>query len=138
MDDVRNDIAAVSQRSPQRRAPGSVTNRSAVTNGKKLLEGIDGRSPAGRRYRDLIRAFEAEIGGPITEVERGLIRQAAALMLRSEQMQSDVVNGHAVNADELIRLAGTARRMLETLQSKAEKRKSSAAVPMRDRLRASA
>jgi hypothetical protein len=48
----------------------STTNRSAVTNGSKLLVGIDGRSPAARRFRDLIHFYETEVGGVLTEVER--------------------------------------------------------------------
>ena len=35
------------------------------------------RTPAGRRFRDLCRAFAAEIGGTLTEFEMSLIRQAA-------------------------------------------------------------
>src|SRR6202035_3506846 len=87
----------------------STTNRSAVTNGSKLLVGIDGRSPTARRYRDLVQAVEAEIGGNLTEVERGLVMQAAALALRAEQMQADIVNGKMVDSDDLIRLSSEAR-----------------------------
>jgi hypothetical protein len=71
----------------------STTNRSAVTNGSKLLVGIDGRSPAARRFRDLIQLYETEVGGVLTEVERGLIRQAAALTIRAEQLQAAIVEG---------------------------------------------
>ena len=38
-------------------ARSSTTNRSAVTNGSKLLVGIDMRSPTARRYRDLVQAY---------------------------------------------------------------------------------
>ena len=99
-----------------------MTNRSAVTNGKKLIEGIDGRTTAGRRYRDLVRAFEKDVGSPVTEADRGLIRQAAALTLRAEQMQADIVNGKEVNTDEVIRLSGTARRLLGTITEKSKRR----------------
>jgi hypothetical protein len=101
----------------------STTNRSAVTNGSKLLVGIDGRSPAARRFRDLIQAFEAEVGGVLTEVERGLIKQAAALTMRAEQLQADIVNGKPVDGDQLIRLTGTAKRILGAISRKAETRK---------------
>jgi hypothetical protein len=100
----------------------STTNRSAVTNGSKLLVGIDGRCPSARRYRDLVAAFEAEIGGNLTEVERGLVKQAAALTLRSEQMQADIVNGNPVDADALIRISSTAKRILGAIGEKATKR----------------
>jgi hypothetical protein len=64
-----------------------------VTNGSALLVGIDGRSSTARRFRDLVAAFEAEIGGNLTEVERGLVKQAAALTIRAERPQADIVNG---------------------------------------------
>jgi hypothetical protein len=97
----------------------STTNRSAVTNGSKLLVGIDGRSPSARRFRDLIKAYEGEIGGVLTEVERGLIKQAAALTLRAEGMQSDIVNGVDVDNDALIRISNTAKRILGAIATKA-------------------
>lgn len=101
-------------------APGSVTNRSAVTNGSRLLDGIDGRSPAARRFRDLVQAFETEIGGDQpSELQRGLVRQAAALALRAEQLQAAIVRGEMVDDDHFIRLSGEARRLIDTLKSKA-------------------
>lgn len=96
----------------------STTNRSAVTNGSRLLEGIDGRSPAARRFRDLIQLYETEVSGDLTELERGLIRQAAALSLRSEQLQAAVVRGEDVDSDTLIRLSGEARRILTSLRKR--------------------
>jgi len=103
----------------------STTNRSAVTNGSKLLVGIDGRSPTARRFRDLVAAFEAEIGGNLTEVERGLVKQAAALTIRAEQLQADIVNGKPVDSDQLIRISSTAKRILGAIGEKAAKRKPS-------------
>ena len=38
----------------------SNTNPSRISNGTKLAVGIDGRSPEARRFRDVIRDFEAE------------------------------------------------------------------------------
>lgn len=104
-------------------ARSSTTNRSAVTNGSKLLVGIDGRSPTARRFRDLMQAYEAEIGGNLTEVECGLVKQAAALTLRAEQMQADIVNGKPVDSDALIRISSTAKRILGAIGERAGKRK---------------
>jgi hypothetical protein len=97
--------------------------RSAVTNGTHMLVGIDGRSPNARRFRDICANYEAEAGGSITEVERDLIRQAAGLTLRAEQMQAAIVRGEPVSNDELVRISSTARRLLESIRSKADKRK---------------
>jgi hypothetical protein len=103
--------------------PISATNRSAVSNRTRLLDGVDGRSAGARRFRDICRAYEAEAGGQVSEVERDLIRQAAGLTLRAEQLQAAVVRGDAVDGDHLIRLASTAKRVLGAIAEKAAKRK---------------
>jgi hypothetical protein len=36
---------------------GSSKSRSRVTNGSKMLPGVDGRSAAARRFRDLVGDF---------------------------------------------------------------------------------
>src|SRR5579871_3671967 len=96
----------------------SATNRSQVTNGTRLLVGVDGRSHSARRFRDLVRAFEAEFE-VITELDRVLIRQVAQLTLRSEQLQAAVVNGEAVDTEILTNLSGQIRRLLGDLRRKA-------------------
>jgi hypothetical protein len=62
--------------------PNCLTTRSAVSNRSRLLDGVDGRTASARRYRDLCRAFEEELGGSLTEVELGLVKQAATLIRR--------------------------------------------------------
>jgi len=109
-------------------ARSSTTNRSAVTNGSKLLVGIDGRSPSARRFRDLVQAYTAEIGGDLSQTEMAMIKTAASLSLSAEMMQADIVNGKIVDADELIRLSSEVRRILDAIAEKAGKRKPAAAV----------
>ncbi|MFK4725386.1 hypothetical protein ABIE89_006486 [Bradyrhizobium niftali] len=98
-----------------------------------MLQNVDGRSSSARRFRDLVRAYEAEVGGDLTEVGRGLIRQAAALTFKAEKLQSDLVNGNPVDGDQLIRLTGTAKRILSALGEKAAKRRQPPPT-LRDRL----
>lgn len=105
--------------------PGCLTTRSSVTNRSQLLKNVDGRSSSARRFKDLVRNFEAEVGGQITAVEHGLITQAASLQLRSEQLAADIVKGLEVDADALIRLTGTVRRILASISGKANKRAAS-------------
>jgi len=104
-------------------AKAIATVRSKVTNGTRLFQNVDGRSSLARRFRDLVRAYEAEAGGPLTEVERGLIRQAAALTLRSEEMQAAIVRGDDIDNDALIRISGEARRILSSILANAAKNK---------------
>ena len=96
-----------------------------VSNGTRLLAGrVDLRSAAARRYRHLIATFTAEIGGNPTELERGLIKQAAALTLKSEDLQAAIVAGQdGADPDAIIRLSSEIRRILTTLKGKAERAK---------------
>jgi hypothetical protein len=80
----------------------------------------DGRSAGAKRFRALVLAYEAEIGGNLTEAERGLVEQAALLQLRCEQLRADVIAGKPVDDDLLIRLASTSRRALSKITAKAK------------------
>jgi hypothetical protein len=106
----------------------SATNRSAVSNRSRLLDGIDGRSANARRFRDICRSYEAEAGGIVSEVERDLIRQAAGLTLRAEQLQAAMVRGEEIDNDQLIRISSTAKRVLDAITAKAANRKAVPAV----------
>ena len=89
----------------------------------RACQTVDGRSSSARRFRDSVRAYEVEVGANLTEVEHSLIRQAAALAFKAEILESDLVNGNPVDGDQLIRLTGTAKRILSALGDKASKRK---------------
>jgi len=104
-------------------APKSNTTRSRVSNRSRILPGVDGRSATARRFRDICRSYELEAGGDVSELERDMIRQAAGLVVRGEQMQAALIRGEPVNNDELVRISSTAKRLLETIHAKAEKRK---------------
>jgi hypothetical protein len=114
---------------PKPIARNSTTNRSAVTNGSKLLVGIDGRSPTARRFRDLVQAYRAEIGGDLSQPEMAMIKTAAGLSLSAELMQAQIVNGISVNADDLIRLSSEVRRILDAIAEKAAGKRKPAAAP---------
>jgi hypothetical protein len=92
-----------------------------VANRTRLIAGVDGRSATARRYRDLIREytdFVREHGGglDLSPAELGMIRQAAAITLRAEQLQASVVLDQPVLTDELVRLSSEARRILSSLR----------------------
>ena len=58
--------------------------RSAVTNHKDLLPGLDGRSATARRFRDLVNAFVADMGGldHCSEIKLGLVGSASSVRAR--------------------------------------------------------
>ena len=87
---------------------------------KRRPRAVDGRTTPARRYASLVAAFTSEIGGTLTESESGLVRQAASLALRCEQLRADIIAGRLVDDDLLIRLASESRRALSKIASKAK------------------
>jgi hypothetical protein len=105
----------------------SVYAQSKVSNRRKLLLGIDGRSAVARRFRDIVVDLVHECGGEesLSTAELGLIRQAAAMTLQAEVLETRIVLGNPVSADELVRLSSEARRVINSLN----KRKPEPAAP---------
>ena len=113
--------------------------RSKVTNGVRLfLKGTtDGRSCESRRFHDLCAAYAKDFGTTrgLNEAEKTVIRNAAVLSLRSEQLQADLVSGRDVHVEEMVRLANASARLLKTLQrGRAPPRAEQPHVSLRDRL----
>jgi hypothetical protein len=73
-------------------------NRAKVSNGTRVLAGVDMRSVEGRRYLDLVASFAADLGGPdhLTETMKALIRSAAASVMASEALQAKIVRGEVL------------------------------------------
>lgn len=111
--DMTNDCTVTATASP--------LNRSAISNGSRMHapRAVDGRSASARRFRDLVRDLGQELGlDRPSAAEQNLLRQAAALSLRAEQLQAAVARGDAVDADTLIRLASTSQRILAGLRKR--------------------
>ena len=109
------------RRSPIARRPP--TSRSRVSNGSALLLNGDQRSAGARRFRDLVEAFSADLGDDLSEADLAMVKTAAGLALKSELLHADLAAGKEVDADILIKLAGTARRSMAALSVKALERK---------------
>ena len=73
------------------------------------------------RYRALVNSYTGELGGRLTEPEKALVQQIAAMQLRIEQLQAAIVEGRDVDADQIIRLSSEHRRLLTTLRGKITK-----------------
>src|SRR5262249_7038757 len=82
---------------------------------------IDERGPICRRFRDLLNAHEADLGGAdiLSEGQRSIVRRAAMLELQLELLESKFVeNGGAAPPKDLEtyqRVTNTLRRALESL-----------------------
>jgi hypothetical protein len=93
------------------------TARSAVTNGK-ALPGVDGRSRYARRYYDLCADLAHDLGGGLSTAEMSIVRQAAALTVKSEELQAAIVKGEPISTDDAVRLANASARLLAALRTK--------------------
>jgi hypothetical protein len=114
------DSSSSASRMPEGRAdvaPRAPTLRSRVTNGSKMIAGVDGRSADARRYRDLAMSFADDLGGAavLTEAQRALVRQAAALSVKSEKLQGDMISGKDVSDEQLTRVCNSLSRTLNRL-----------------------
>ena len=83
----------------------STFNRSRVSNGTLLLQGIDGRSASARRFRDLIRSYGEDFD-VASEADETLIRTAAMLTLRCEGMTAAMLRGERTEGDDIVRMPG--------------------------------
>jgi hypothetical protein len=94
-----------------------LTVRSATTNDPLLLRGVDGRSMVARRYRDVAIALADDLGGQdkLSEPSKILVRQAAAMTVQVESLQSKIVSGEDVNLEQLTRLSNVLGRTLQRL-----------------------
>jgi hypothetical protein len=128
------DMPPPSQHSLAARSPRA--RHSRVTNGKKLVAGLDGRSAEARRYRDVAVALGDDLGGAaaLSEGQRALVRQAAAMIVQSEKLQSALLRGELVDVEQLTRLANAATRILSRLGIKRQAR--AAPQTLADRLAA--
>ena len=91
--------------------------RTAVTNHIDLLPGLDGRSASARRFRDLVNAFVADMGGLdcCSEIRLGLLRRLAATTVQAEILEARMVNGEAIDIATLCTLASTTVRLSQRL-----------------------
>jgi 2C-methyl-D-erythritol 2,4-cyclodiphosphate synthase len=102
-------------------APALSTTRDKVSNGR-LFQSLDLRSAGARRFKVLVDAYSAELGGELSEAERSLVRQAAALQIQGEKMQEQIVQGLPIDPDQLIRVSSTSKRLLSIIAAKTGKR----------------
>lgn len=101
----------------------SKRSRAAVTNRSRAHQNGDERSAGARRFRDLVAALSADLGDNLSEADLAMVRTAAGLTLKSELLQADLAAGKDVDAETLIKLAGTSRRALTAISVKAAERK---------------
>jgi hypothetical protein len=82
------------------------------------LDGMDGRTVAARRARELARGFEAELGGTLTPTQRIAIERAAALTAIAEDAQARRLAGDlAISLEDVVRTTNASTRAVRQLGS---------------------
>jgi hypothetical protein len=106
-------VAITSPTERRRFAQSVKARRSRITNGKDLLPGIDGRSAAARRYRDIVGAILVDQGGAdlCSESRLQLIRRFAAAAVLAEQLEGRLANGEQIDVAEHATLSSTLVRL---------------------------
>jgi hypothetical protein len=111
--------------------------KSAITNGSRLLPGIDGRSTWVRRCRDIITDLANDHGGTemVSAAELNLIRRSATLTTELEMLEAKFANAGQSTPDDLdlyTRAAGNLRRMLEAIGIKRDPTRARNVTPIED------
>jgi hypothetical protein len=94
--------------------------RDRISNGRLFGRGVDLRSSAARRFKYLVNLYSAAFGDDeISEADRNMVRQAAALQVQAEMLQERIVRGEVVNSAELVAAAAGAERLLDIIRARA-------------------
>ena len=93
--------------------------RTKITNGVRILPGVDGRSMWVRRFRDVRALHLADLGGEdaVSEAEKSIVRRAACLTVELERMEMMFAQDDAEpwRLEVYSRMAGNLRRLLESV-----------------------
>lgn len=97
-----------------------IGGRSKVTNGTRLLPGVDGRTMWAKRMRDVAHLHLSDLGGPaeVSEAEKSIIRRIATLTVELERMEERFATDGEADAEALdlySRTSGNLRRLLEAI-----------------------
>ena len=108
------DKRAPAERTPSTSRPRN--NRAAVSNGRLLPRGVDGRSAIGRRWKDLYRGFFAQLPvAPPTVGQDARLRALVGVTMAIEKLTGRQAAGKAVDHTELVSLVNSQGRMMAEL-----------------------
>lgn len=80
------------------------------------LQGLDGRTVAAKRARELAQCFEAELGGALTATQRVAVERAAPLTAIAEDAKARRLSGDmAITLEDVVRTDNAARRAVKEL-----------------------
>src|SRR5450631_2875593 len=91
---------------------------SPTANAPFTLLGVDGRSPDGRRFREIAEALVAEYGG----VDPFIVRELAGLKLMLERQHEEILRGDRQSLEDLVRLSNVVERKEKALRLRARQK----------------
>ena len=123
---MAGDVAQMDAGPTPRRNPRSAITHSdprgrlRLSNDKKLLPGVDGRTGWVRRCKDLIHAHVSDLGGldAVTAAERSIVRRACVLSVELELLEAKFAASDGAEREDLdlySRASSTLRRLLEAV-----------------------
>jgi hypothetical protein len=77
---------------------------------KDLIE-VDGRTHAGRRYRDVCRAVAIDLGNDLTETQKHLCAAIASTVVLKEQIDHRIVSEQPIDLEQYCSITNTLRRL---------------------------
>lgn len=89
--------------------------RSRIGNGRDLLAGVDGRSTAMRRYKEIFGQLVVDLGGDPSEAQTIIARRAATLAAWCESNEAAMANGEALDIATYTTAINALRRLLADL-----------------------
>ena len=109
-----------SQNKPATRPGLALPNRAfrtALGNGSRVIEGVDGRTLIARRYAEIAGAIADDLGGEeqLTELEKHLVRSVSGMVVLRERLDAEAINGEPVSSSQYCRIANATRRVAATL-----------------------
>ncbi|MGE0210322.1 MAG: hypothetical protein AB7S41_01360 [Parvibaculaceae bacterium] len=98
------------------------TYRTQITNGKKLLPGVDNRSLWVRRLKDLIAIYTLELGGidAISQFDFDMVRRCATMNVLCEMMDVKLAKDGSLPGEDIDlyqRLTNSLTRTFKELRS---------------------
>jgi hypothetical protein len=92
-------------------------HKAAITNGSRATIFGDGRSAGARRYRDLLSAFSADLGEPLSAAADQVVRRLSQASVELELMEAASASGTAIDPVAFCTLVNVQRRLLKDLDT---------------------
>ena len=84
-------------------------------NGRLVLTGVDGRTTAARRFKEVIATLSDDLGGDLSQAQQAIAARAATMIVWCEEAETAFANGMALDVTTFATVANALRRLLADL-----------------------